>query len=126
MQNLSAAYFSLAGDLLDEGKMPEALSAMQRSYDIVEPIAAGDPKNALFQKSMAVKNLGLCRVIRQMGHAQQALPYCQQGLASLEKLSAADPGSGDKRLAVADAQRQLAETQIVAGDTSATVAKKRQ
>ena len=124
-QNLSSAYFGLANQALDDGRMPQALAAMQHSVDLVQKIAAGDPKNALFERSLAVKRVGLCRVYRKMADPQRALPYCLEGLASLEKLSAADPGSGDKRLAVADAQRELAETQAAEGNPASAAAKKR-
>jgi len=60
-----------------------------------------------------------------MNETQPALSHCREGLVSLQKLSAADPGSGDKRLALADAQRQLAETESAARNASATVAKTR-
>ena len=124
-QNLASAYFALGNQLLDDGNSREALPFLQRSHDLVQQIAEGDPRNALFQKSLAIKNLGLCRVIRAMNEAGRALSYCREGLASLQKLSAADPGSGDKRLAVADALRQLDETQLAAQNASVTAARKR-
>ena len=52
-QNLSSAYFALANQLLDQGRPAEALAAMEQSYDLVEEIAAADPRNALFQRSLA-------------------------------------------------------------------------
>jgi non-specific serine/threonine protein kinase/serine/threonine-protein kinase len=124
-QNLASAYFALGNQLLDDGNSREALPFLQRSHDLVQQIAEGDPRNALFQKSLAIKNLGLCRVIRAMNEAGRALSYCREGLVSLQKLSAADPGSGDKRLAVADALRQLDETKLAAHNASVTPARKR-
>jgi hypothetical protein len=124
-QNLASAYFALGNQLLDDGNSREALPFLQRSHDLVQEIAEGDPRNALFQKSLAIKNLGLCRGIRAMNEAERALAYCREGLVSLQKLSAADPGSGDKRLAAADALRQLDETELAAQNASATPSRKR-
>jgi len=124
-QNLATAYFELANQLLDNGKSHEALPYMQRSYNLVQQVASADPRNALFQKSLAMKDLGLCRVIRATGDPSRALPHCREGLASLEKLSADDPSSGDKRLAVANGLRQLGETQLAAGDPRSALTQER-
>ena len=114
-QNLASAYFYLASQLLDDGRPQEALPYMQRSHGLVQQIAAADGKNVLFQHSLANKELGLCNVLRATGDVALALEHCRDGLASLQRLSAADPQSKDKLIFVADASRQLADAQLAAG-----------
>ena len=115
-QNLSSAYFALANQLLDRGRPEEALSAMEQSYDLVEEIATADPRNALFQRSLANKRLGLCRVYVAMNQPRQALPYCKSSVESLERLTAADTQSGDKRLALAETLQQYGDALLVSGN----------
>ncbi len=115
-QNLSSAYFSLANQLLDQGRSAEALAAMEQSYDLVEEIAAKDPRNALFQRSLATKRLGLCRVYVAMEKSRQALPYCKSSVDSLERLAAADTHSGDKRLALAEALQHYGDALLASGN----------
>ena len=60
----------------------------------------------------------MCNLVRLAGDPLQALPYCRDALAALEKLSAADPRSGEERSDVANAPRQL-------GDVRAALAQER-
>ena len=114
-QNLASAYFDLASQLLDDGRPQEALPYMQRSHGLVQQIAAADGKNVLFQRSLAIKELGLCKVLGATGDVVHALEHCGDGLDSLQRLSAADPQSKDKLVVVADASRQMADAQLAAG-----------
>ncbi|HZD30701.1 MAG TPA: serine/threonine-protein kinase [Candidatus Angelobacter sp.] len=124
-QNLAVANFDLANQLSDNGKPLEALPHMRWARDIVQQIALADPRNTLYQRSLAARELGLCRTIRLAADAARALPYCRDALAALQKLSASDPKSGEERSDVANAMLELGAVQLASGDPQAALMQER-
>jgi tetratricopeptide (TPR) repeat protein len=69
--------------------------------------------------------LGLCDLYRRSGSVAQAQTLCREALAKLQKLSAADPGSGEFRSDVANAMRLLGDVELAAGDAATALTQER-
>ena len=124
-QNLAAAYSDLANQLTESERPQEALPYAQRAYDMIREIAGADPRNSLYQRSLAARELWLGNIIRLTGDPVKAQKYFREALASMEKLNAADPRSGEKRSDMAAALHQLGEAQLAAGDPRTALTQER-
>ena len=124
-QLLAVANFDLANQLRDSGNPQEAIPYMQQAREIVSQIALADPENTLYQRSLAFRELGLCDLYRRTRSMSQAQSLCREALAKLEKLSAADPASGELRSDIANGVRLLGELELAAGDAAAALKRER-
>ncbi len=111
--------------MAESGRPEEALPYAQRAYDLISKIAAADPRNSLYQRSLAVRKLWLGNVIRLTGDPVKAQLYCREALTALQELSSADPQSGEKRSDVAAALHRLAEAELATGDARSALAQER-
>ena len=75
----------------DGGDLPAALTQYQAAFDVIAPLAAGDPLNADWQRDRATAERRLGDVLSEMGRANEARSRYQQALATITPIAAATP-----------------------------------
>jgi tetratricopeptide (TPR) repeat protein len=92
-QELAASHDRLGDVLTAQGNLPGALAAYRGSFEILERLAAADPRNVGWQHNLGIGHVKLGDVLTAQGNLPGALGAYEVSLGILERLAAADPGN---------------------------------
>ncbi|HET7233646.1 MAG TPA: tetratricopeptide repeat protein [Longimicrobium sp.] len=83
------------GVLRDQGDLAGALATFYESLAVTQRLAASDPANAAWQRSLSVNQQRIGDVLRAQGNLAGALAAFRESLAVTQRLVASDPSNED-------------------------------
>jgi tetratricopeptide (TPR) repeat protein len=98
-------------DLLAKGHPDEALQIVHKSFVITEKLAQVDPANAMWQLDLALSYLRLAHLRRNTGNYGNAVSFYQKAIATIRRLSSANPTFAFFQRELANALDSLATLQ---------------
>jgi tetratricopeptide (TPR) repeat protein len=107
-------HLMIARGLTDNGEFKAAMQETRKSQEVAQDLNRIDPGNTVYQRDLWIADMRMGGLMLKLGNPSGALPQYRNGLASIARLSAADPGDkGHRRglavtyLALADALAEL-------------------
>jgi len=95
--NMSGIYYYTGRAFEKSGRFPAALESYQKAALLMEPIGTAPQASATVRTYLAGQQIGIAKMLAELGRTSEAVAIASKGLATIRKLSADEPTNATLR-----------------------------